>query len=730
MIRTILFLLISMNALMVNSVQAGGNFSLFAGSEKSSWLRDSFKKLTGHTSQSTWDSVWNTITGKKPETAVERALKQAKILPNSLALYAKEHPIASLAIVSTPVVLYGAYNHNKKRSLFNETSDMPGRTIDNAIDDMPELDEGDNETLSITTNRKTVSDVARDRVKRLGIKGKSLGVSSKTALEVTRMIKRDSAQRRNPINIQSLTSEQIQSEQTHNDDDYDKVDYRLPSLQKTFVRSNAQTNDDEAMIASRINTGKRVLNTLFNTTHEVKNTPQDAQAIIWALFSLAEEKEQAFQEGIFVVEDPERRLFKYLTGQGGAYNRISTHYKKFKDASQEYGADVSYEGKFELPEGKGTMLVGYLADRGVVYIKPENYGLGTWYNWTMHAVETVGSVARKVAPSVFGSNDQHGFRKEHIPADVLKMWNNTVTTLQQSEFITQDEAQEAAALGKKYGICAMYNRLNAWRMQEGKEVAPEVQSAIQSVDTMLKGYDNKAIRQGNEVIFTLAELQEPLGLDDSAVPLESKKIDFKVDPKKESWGTRTAQMAAASASAAVDTAYYGARSAYDWYYGKDELTDIRAQVQTAIASQNVKELDAVRPLLFRYLQRTDTQFGATYEQSLQRGLTKFDVDPQTGVYELLGLDSKKDATVDEVTNAIQAAFKQPGNNTMKLRQLTFIFGMDEDDASVNPFSLRLYNAYRTEGAAGVDEFKLTQVQADELHALLSSLEDAKLELLS
>lgn len=169
--------------------------------------------------------------------------------------------------------------------------------------------------------------------------------------------------------------------------------------------------------------------TAASLTATNENAELAVTQIVMYLMIKAAEKNQGFEEGTFVVEDPNGFLYSFLSELPQVYNRISSHFKGISPHTHR-GFDVlqapqqmkiETQAQYALPAGKMTILFSRLHKQGsgkqLTFIKPENYGCNTITHNLLHGYEFLVAAARKLLP---GADQAKGMRKERIPHAILK----------------------------------------------------------------------------------------------------------------------------------------------------------------------------------------------------------------------------------------------------------------------------------------------------------------------
>jgi len=100
---------------------------------------------------------------------------------------------------------------------------------------------------------------------------------------------------------------------------------------------------------------------------------QGISEFITDLFTIAQGKYQMFNEGTFVLEDPDDCVFLFLLNQPKSYVRISSH-SLGQEMSPQYGIDETIIIATRHEPFKTVLFFSFIKDdRKFVMIKPENY---------------------------------------------------------------------------------------------------------------------------------------------------------------------------------------------------------------------------------------------------------------------------------------------------------------------------------------------------------------------
>ncbi len=225
----------------------------------------------------------------------------------------------------------------------------------------------------------------------------------------------------------------------------DEIDFVLPEIpvNRELFYHKYEHQLRREVIKKLIDEGRKEL-ALFSTNElddalikNLNSLPRDIletkmASIIWFLMYQSSQKGEDFEEGIFLIPDPENKIAKILRGLSSiCYPRISSHLKgqdtgihdeqgeKTKQTHMGIDIDVAH-----LPYKKGHILIIPVndpdTDSQLLYLKPETAGLVGLTATAVHTYEYFFSLGRKLLPSWFGSDDQPGYKKERVPQDILQ----------------------------------------------------------------------------------------------------------------------------------------------------------------------------------------------------------------------------------------------------------------------------------------------------------------------
>lgn len=173
-------------------------------------------------------------------------------------------------------------------------------------------------------------------------------------------------------------------------------------------------------VASLVRQGQNLLIALRNNSAETLPHQQRRQLIsplVWILMFTAHKQNLAFEQGMFVFDDPDYRLVNFFSVV--ATSRPSSHFHKRREDS--WGIDVEQNYLTGLPGNHQTAHFGRLKEnqnrQKRSFLKPENWGMETWWQWLRHFMDYMWT-------RVHNPQDELK-RKEHCPQNII----NYFTTL-------------------------------------------------------------------------------------------------------------------------------------------------------------------------------------------------------------------------------------------------------------------------------------------------------------
>ncbi len=247
---------------------------------------------------------------------------------------------------------------------------------------------------------------------------------------------------------------------------------------------------------------------------------QNIATFLSYLFKLAVEKGQGFEEGTFLVEDPQGSIYNFLDKYPEASDRTSSHLVEYfqrkypekvtthagKKATRVRGIDVVQDvnlynpfGESMIPTQGGKRHLFFMRVGDYTLIKPENWGT-SWSDILPHGYEFVVAQARKTPAlqAYFGTDDEPNYRKERIPGKLLNHYKEIVGIYPNSDELT--------ARAKAYGIHEMVDNLQ--RIKQDQNIDASIRQKARLLFEVIQGdYDHLDVRIGREVIITQDELE-------------------------------------------------------------------------------------------------------------------------------------------------------------------------------------------------------------------------------
>ena len=251
-------------------------------------------------------------------------------------------------------------------------------------------------------------------------------------------------------------------------------------------------------------------------------------SLLWGLFHMAVHKEQGFDQGTLVIEDPEQILFKFLLASQHAYPRRSSHFL-FSDCKiHQYGID--FYGDWEdhahswnvaptagmmsffktrtplpvLPANKSHILFGQLPAGACtqlstphVFIKPEDSGLGDIKSYLKHARDYLAS-RNVIARPLYGNY----FRLERMDQSWLDQFESL---LRSDDQLVESQIKAHLKKARQWGLRYLLNQ--AFQMYESSPTLANRNLAWDFIEYLTrKNLDHLESRTGKEVIFIWSDL--------------------------------------------------------------------------------------------------------------------------------------------------------------------------------------------------------------------------------
>ncbi len=258
---------------------------------------------------------------------------------------------------------------------------------------------------------------------------------------------------------------------------------------------------------------KIAINKLFQEIFPERVQQQMVKALILYYHTLAQQLGHIFEEGTFIIHDGQP-IYAFLQHMKDKYERNSSHLNALQKyqgrewlaqlGKQHFGYDVA------MPEiNFSTILFNRISEDGnVFYLKPESHGTAGLVETVGHAASFVQAQGRKLAPEIFGSDDQPGYSKERIPKDVLKRYTALIETI---PALADGEKKSLIENAVSFGLQAMYASAQVLldKNKDNAELAAFVTDLEKGQATDIKR-THLDKRIGSEVILTPAEFKQKI----------------------------------------------------------------------------------------------------------------------------------------------------------------------------------------------------------------------------
>ena len=256
--------------------------------------------------------------------------------------------------------------------------------------------------------------------------------------------------------------------------------------------------------------------------------PKVLISLLWGFFHLAVQKDQGFDQGTVLIEDPEQILFRFLIASQNAYSRPSSHFLFSGCKIKQYGIDFYGDweeyghswnpaptpGKMSffksrtplpvLPANKTHILFGQLPagectqlSSHYVFIKPEDSGLGDLRSYLRHARDYLAS--RNVISGPFHGNY---YQIERVDPNWLDRFEALIRSDDQW---TESQIKNHIKNAQQWGIRYMLNQ--ASQIQESSRSPITQELAQEWIEALSRrNLDHLESRTGKEVIFSWSDL--------------------------------------------------------------------------------------------------------------------------------------------------------------------------------------------------------------------------------
>ena len=265
--------------------------------------------------------------------------------------------------------------------------------------------------------------------------------------------------------------------------------------------------------------------------------------LIWFFYDQALAKNQVFEEGTYIIQDPQNRFYDFLVNylkmvnpsikdtladpalkvstNTFAYSRLSSHFKLEQEQFRHYGIDMRFNAlelaRTLLPVQKTHILFGHIRT-GLLFIKPETVGIAL-QSIPIHTADFVTAQLRKPGLKAYfnaylptyiddllnyyiGTDDNPNWRKERIPQELLEKCLDIL----KSEKLTDEQISSLMYRFSTKGIHGVYREIR-------NAASPLTQAQKIALNEYLEqlrkdGLDHQQFRYGREVVFTHDELAQ------------------------------------------------------------------------------------------------------------------------------------------------------------------------------------------------------------------------------
>jgi len=226
--------------------------------------------------------------------------------------------------------------------------------------------------------------------------------------------------------------------------------------------------------------------------------------LTWYMLYFAVCKNQGFDEGTIVFQDPGHAISKFFLacGRPAVHPRKSSHFQdrllptffENEKLTTSYGIDIPQDYKNGLPGTKRTVNFCPLKTNDGLnwsFFKPEKWGLDDLYQFTRHAWDYI---ATRPA-HLFGDPNGPEDRKEHIPPS-LKTTFEEIYYKATSQSVLPQEV-------KTFGIAGMKTVFEG--LLKSNQLSLETQGKITVfLNELCKTYDYLDTRNGNEALLGIS----------------------------------------------------------------------------------------------------------------------------------------------------------------------------------------------------------------------------------
>lgn len=233
------------------------------------------------------------------------------------------------------------------------------------------------------------------------------------------------------------------------------------------------------------------------------------RALLLYYYDIAHKLGHTFDQGTFVIYDPQGGIWDFFNNLEKKYARDASHFNALAQGNHALGEARPWLAQYgknfsgldvDIPEEqKLTLLFNRInKDGSSLFIKPEDHGTNTWTDFANHGLGFLQSQARKMSPETFGSDDDDAFSKEQVPVKLLRYYQALVQEAQQNG-LNQSTANILLEQAKAEGIQAMLrggNALLQYAPQQPRSFFNDLNAQEQSNNPHFT-YLNKRFGRGN-----------------------------------------------------------------------------------------------------------------------------------------------------------------------------------------------------------------------------------------
>ena len=255
----------------------------------------------------------------------------------------------------------------------------------------------------------------------------------------------------------------------------------------------------------RLEDGQSVIKNIYENSEPRFENQTAIIHLMNFLYEKAGKKAQVFDEGTYVLADPDKKLFQALRKFEGAYRRPSSHSLGDKASqSKHYGIDLP-ASTIQPLDKKHILFFSYKDMRGQqkLFLKPENYGVRNPTDALSHTGEYIKSLAERTG-LIDREASQQVHRKERVKyltgegEKIVQDFKDCIAKLEDQEKVNSIQKQV-----NDQGIWRIWSWLN-----EHVEQVSGNQKLLAIRGLLEEKFDHLDCRTANEVIFSLEELMQ------------------------------------------------------------------------------------------------------------------------------------------------------------------------------------------------------------------------------